>query len=374
MYKVLCILLLSSLLLVGCSRPEAAGVTKTNGEIFIKRSGSREFSRIYSLQAIKLDEPVQSRDETSYAELGFGFSRFILMPNSQITFKKVKTSEQGDLWMTLQLDYGSVYVESGHSLGKGSLEVHTTNGVAALQGSSMLVTQDTSTTVFCLSGSATLSGSSTVQLAAGQTSSLLAPGTAPAPPDNSPLDYIYSDNPIVQDMIKFTVWDWEGKGPTPTSSLLTTITSTIPPTVTRTPWLTQTPAPLFPTSTQRVDGAVPTYRPTITLPAGFSGLTPEEQSARGSHTYQVTCQSWGNCVCDSALAEPLVNLPIEFSDSQVTLGAGEQVFSYTKLWPNLYQVRLEQKVAEIRFIPEGFEFFVTQTGHACSLQIFTRQP
>ena len=34
---------------------------------------------------------------------------------------------------------------------------------------------------------------------------------------------------------------------------------------------------------------------------------------------------------------------------------------------------LEQRVAEIWFLPEGFEFYVTINGQPCSLQTFTRQ-
>ena len=373
MKRILFLLLLTCLVISACQPLPETGAAVVVGKILIQRHGSRDFVQLHTFQSVKAGEALQAADSSSYGEFGLVYGYFVLLPDSQVTLLDIQTTEQADLKASLRLDYGSVFVESGQSTGKISLEVLTDYGTAALHGSSMVVTQDSNNAkVYCLSGSATATGSSTVSLMAGQSSTMMSIGSAPTPPQTDPY-YLQSKDPSLQEVINdrylhYGIEDRSTFTPEPTS------TATHTPVVTRTALATWTPFALGPTSTPRVDSAVPTYRPTITLPAGFTGLTAEEQAAQGTHTYSVACQSWGDCVCDSALAEPRVTIPVVFDTTQVTLGSGNESLTYPKVWPNLYRLVLQGKVAEIRFLPEGFEFFVTQAGQACSLQTFTRQP
>jgi len=373
MKRILFLLLLACLVLAACQPVPETGAAVVAGKILIQRRGSRDFVQLRTFQSVKAGESLQAADSSSYGEFGLVYGFFVLLPNSQVTLLDIKTTEQGDLTASLRLDYGSVFVESGQSMGKILLEVRTDYGTAALHGSSMVVTQDANNArVYCLTGSATAAGSTSVSLMAGQSSTMMSIGSAPTPPQADP--YIYhSDDPSIQEVINDR-WLHPGIEDRSTFTPEPTSTPSHTPVITRTALATWTPFALGPTSTSRVDAAVPTYRPTITLPAGFTGLTAEEQAAQGTHTYSVACQSWGDCVCDSALASPQVTLPVVFDTTQATLGSGSQSLTYPKVWPNLYRLTLQQKVAEIRFLPEGFEFFVTQAGQACSLQTFTRQP
>lgn len=127
-----------------------------------------------------------------------------------------------------------------------------------------------------------------------------------------------------------------------------------------------------PTSTQiRPTLPFPTHRPTITLPAGFSGLTAEEKVNEGSHSYTVACQSWGKCECDSALAVPGLEFKISFSIDRVTLNSQATEISYKKIVPNLYRIEDATTLSDIIFTIEGWEFYVTKGGNACALQVFT---
>ena len=201
MRKLLFILLALSFSLSSCSIPEAAGAAIVAGKIYIKRHWSNDFSRIYTYQSVKLREPVQSPDSNSYAEFGIAYTSFILLPDSQASVRKVKTTEQGDLWVTMDLEFGSIFVDVSHSIGKGSFEIRTTNGVVTQQSGSMLITQDTSTRVICTTGSASLIGDGSVVLLPNQVSSLSSRKAVPEPVSLL-AEPVFSDNPMIQKLIE----------------------------------------------------------------------------------------------------------------------------------------------------------------------------
>jgi hypothetical protein len=212
-----------------------------------------------------------------------------------------------------------------------------------------------------------------VSLMAGENSSILSPNVAPSAPQGG-MDPLLAHNPDLQAVINDRYYH---SGIFPTSTPIPPDVGTSTAVLTPTPTLFATWTPFLlgqATQTPLAELPYPTIRPTITLPAGFSGLTSEEQAAQGSHQYAVACKSWNNCVCDSAIAEPGVTLPIVFGQNSVTLEEGKTAYQYEKVWPNLYRVVLEQKVAEIIFLRDGFEFSVKAGGLPCSLQVFTYKP
>jgi hypothetical protein len=276
----------------------------------------------------------------------------------------------------LQLLQGGVYIAAEKSLGSGYIEVSTPGGAARLNGSSMVINFDQATqqtTVNCTQGSAVVeAGGTTVSLMEGTSTSFTPSGVPAAPQDFD--QHMRDQYPQFWEM-------WEDRYLKPAIIEEPTITpelsSTPRPAATRTPTAvaTWTPFALGPTSTTRVDGAIPTRRPTTTSIPGFTGLTPEEQANSGTFTYGITCQAWGKCVCDSANAVPSQSITITFDEQGVTLAGGEnEVLAYPKAAPNLYRIESSDLTAEITFLMEGFEFFVVKGGQACQMQTFTRLP
>jgi hypothetical protein len=64
---------------------------------------------------------------------------------------------------------------------------------------------------------------------------------------------------------------------------------------------------------------------------------------------------------------------ITFTGGGVTLAEkdGKNSLNYTRLAPNLYSVSDSGVIAEITFLEEGWEFWVTRDGIACQLQTFS---
>ena len=69
-----------------------------------------------------------------------------------------------------------------------------------------------------------------------------------------------------------------------------------------------------------------------------------------------------NCLCDSANQTPIVEIPIIFDDTGVTMGSGDQIIRYDKASSNLYRISQDDMIAEITFLPEGWGFLATKAG------------
>ena len=64
---------------------------------------------------------------------------------------------------------------------------------------------------------------------------------------------------------------------------------------------------------------------------------------------------------------------ITFADGRVTLAEkdGKNSLTYARQAPNLYRVSDSGVVADITFLADGWEFWVTRDEVACQLQTFT---
>jgi len=203
MKRLVFLLLFLCWTLAGCEPAAETSASSLVGKILIQHRGSRDFVQLRTFQSVKAGEPLQTADSSSYGEFGLGYGFFVLLPNSQVTLLDLQTTEQGDLSASLRLDYGSVFVNSGHSMNNISLEVRTDYGTAALHGSSMVVTQDANNAkVYCLTGSAVATGSTSVSLMAGQSSTLLSKKLTPSEPQMDP--YIFKGaDPTIQKALTF---------------------------------------------------------------------------------------------------------------------------------------------------------------------------
>jgi hypothetical protein len=227
------------------------------------------------------------------------------------------------------------------------------------------------TRVGCTDGAVTVSANGASQsLSAGQASSFMGSGIPSQPRTLD--EELFGDDPLLMQVINDRWYHVAivTATPYPTQPEPTARPSA---TITHTPAPTWTEMVLGPTATARVDSALPTRRPTATQDPDLKGLTPEEAANQGEHSYSVGCQAWGKCVCDSALAVPQISMTIAFDSSGVSLSASEGQLSYPRAAPNLYRIEQPDLLAEITFLPEGWELFVLKGGSACALQTYTRQ-
>jgi hypothetical protein len=350
------------------------------GSVEIQSAGKTAFEPLKEGQNIYPGDLLRSVDATSFAEIGDSRSFFVLGPLASVVIDQL--SSTADLTTTgITLQGGSVLVAAEQNLGEGFFEVSLPgDSQAAIHGSAMMINMDTqssslSTSITCTQGTASYNSSGgSLQLSAGTSMTIDMNGTVTEPPTQTMDSKIAARDPamatIMSDRyLKYFPEMWNATiTPEPTNTP-TRVKSSTP-----TAKATWTPYPTFMTSTPEVRVEGPTRRPSVTVEAGFSGLTPEEQVNQGSHTFSVACQVFvGNCVCDSAMENPVVEILIVFDETGVTLGSGEEQLRYSKVWPNLYRVESNGTTAEITFLADGWEFYVTRDGSPCQLQTFIRQ-
>ena len=380
MQRTLVVFWLFFLTLTACqsATPNSPSITvSANSGIIEIQSGSRgDFHNLASGDKVKAGDRIRTAaGDGVFVELKDTRSLIALGPGSAMVVTTLSASP--DLTETsLQLEEGGVYVSAEQPLGKGYLEVATPGGAARLSGSSMMVALDKTTQqtdVTCTSGSTVVQANgSSVSLMADQTTGFTSSSVPTRPED---LDArIRRKYPQFQEIIDDRYWKpkvMTDPTITPENSPTSRPTSTTAPTAQAT-W---TPFVVGPTSTARVDSAVPTRRPTTTVVPGSSGLTPEELANQGAFTYAIACQAWNGCVCDSANANPIQAMTITFDTQGVTLaGSVDETLAYPKAAPNLYRLDSPELTADITFMMDGFEFFVMRGGEVCQLQTFTRQP
>jgi len=380
MQRTLILVWLLCLLLTACQSatpiPAFITVSANSGLIEVQANGQGSYYPLLTGQKVSPGDRIRSAAESGvFVEFKDARSLIAMGPGSMMVVAALSTNP--DLTETrLQLEEGGVYVSAEQPLGKGYLEVATPGGAARLSGSSMMVALDKTaqqTDVTCTSGSAVVQANgSSVSLMADQSTGFTSSSVPTRPED---LDgRIRRKYPQFQEIIDDRYWRpkvMTDPTITPENSPTVRPTSTAAPTALAT-W---TPFVLGPTSTARVDSAVPTRRPTTTVVPGFSGLTPEELANQGAFTYAIACQAWNGCVCDSANANPVQTITITFDTQGVTLaGSVDETLAYPKAAPNLYSLESPELTADITFLMEGFEFFVVRGGQVCQLQTFTRQP
>ncbi|MBI4928009.1 MAG: hypothetical protein HY835_09605 [Anaerolineae bacterium] len=352
-------------------------VSAIGGQVEIQPAGKNSYQPLQDSQSVYPGDQIRTIGEKSFAELRDTRSLLVLGPQASLTAEKL--SSTSDLTTTrLNLQNGSILVVAEQTLGAGYIEISLPNEtIAVIQGSAMLVTMDSQTDsaiVTCVQDKAFVnSAGGSLTLPAGQ--SIILDSTGRAVQEKTMDQRIAERDPaMMMLMTNDRYLKYFPQMPAGSSTPNATLTPTRYRTSTRTPFATWTPYPTSETSTPSPVLAEVTRRPTVTmLPgAGRNDLTPEEKIHEGTHTYSVTCQILGaDCVCDSALANPIVELSIVFDAGGVTLGSGDEQLRYEKVWANLYQVKTSETTSEITFLQNNWEFYVTKGGAACVLQSFT---
>lgn len=126
------------------------------------------------------------------------------------------------------------------------------------------------------------------------------------------------------------------------------------------------------TTASPAPGTPPPSAPSTPASLVVSGA---EQANSGLHTFDVACERFGDCACDSALAEPLVTT-ISFTAEGVVFESDDSAIVYPREADGSYRLvtdEAEQKVATITFTDTGFVFELTVAGAPCSLQTYTRR-
>lgn len=343
----------------------------------IQRKGTSNYEPLTAGESVYTGDNLRSTSSASapLAELrGEDGTAIIIAPGANLRIELLSPSLDPSQ-TRLYLEKGALVAAADQPLGEGFLEVKTANGLAAIHGSAMSVSfSSDQTTVACLDGSASLTGvENTVVLPAGYQSSV-----SPQSANNDPTpaekfeENLAKKDPLLWQVISDRYYHpGIEQSPTPDLRPSKTPVPTWTPTLTSAP--TWTPFVLEASPTPKLSGTIPTRRPTTTAAPGATGSTPEELANQGVHTYQVSCQSWNECVCDSANAVPQVEMLITFTGGGVTLAEkdGKNSLNYTRLAPNLYSVSDSGVIAEITFLEEGWEFWVTRDGIACQLQTFS---
>lgn len=371
------LVVITSLLFAGCqpaSTPSPAiplTVWTIQGEALVQRDGKGDFTALKSGDSLSVaaclrvpvEGSVELRDARSFLVVGSG---------TEVTIETL-SNDAAVTRTQVRLAKGILYAEAEKPLVPGMVEVLTPGGSASIQGSGMIISVSGSmTTVGCTSGEASLTAGGTTQvLRPGEASTFVSSGVPSKP--QSIDEKLFGDNPIMMEAISGVI------------HVPVVITGTIIPTmaeptrkptstITATLKATWTPMVLGDTSTPQATSAGSLRRPSSTVdPALNGGLTPEEQVNQGEHTYAVACQSFGTCVCDSALAQPSVTMTIMIDRSSVSLAAKDGQLSYPRAAPNLFRITQNNIVADVTFLSEGWELYVEKDGNACSIQTYTRQ-
>jgi hypothetical protein len=347
-------------------------VSFVQGNVTVQQSGKGE------LIALKIGYTLSSGDrlqaqEKSFVEFRDARSYVALGPQASAVIQAF-SSDQALTQTKILLEKGSLYAVAEKPLTPGQVEVLTRGGSASIHGSGMIVSLSSSglTSVGCTDGTASVNaGGTTVSLAANQSTAFMSSGIPNQPQS---LDQkLFGDDPAMMEVINERYYHFAiveatnyPTQPAATSKPSATNQPTHAPTITM--------MALGPTSTaQSTRSANPVRRATATYDPSLKGLTKEEEVNQGQHTFGVACQSWGNCVCDSALAVPSVNMTITFDHSGVNLAAKEGQLAYPRAAANLFRIEQTNLIAEITFLPNGWELFVMKGGNACSLQTYTRQ-
>jgi hypothetical protein len=344
----------------------------------IRRAGAAAFEPLQAGQAVGAGDSLRSASSAAapLAELRGQEGTLILIAPGTTLLVELLSPTTNPPQTRLRLEQGALLAAAEQPLGQGFLEIRTPDGLAAIHGSAMAVSfHDNQTTVACLEGSAALTGAqNTVVLPAGYKSSTspASAGGDPSPAQKFEEDLAKKD-PLLWETLNDRYYH-PGIAKSPTLDLRPSDTPVPSWTPSPVPAATWTPFALGPSPTPVISGGIPTRRPTTTALPGASGPTLEELANQGLHTYQVACQAWNKCVCDSANANPVVEMQITFASGRVSLAEkdGKNALDYTRQAPNLFSVLTASTTAEITFLAQGWEFWVTQGGSACQLQTFTK--
>ncbi len=371
------LVVVTSLLFTGCQPVSTASptlpltVSTIQGEVLVQHDDKADFT------TLKIGDSVFAADRLraktgGYVELRDARSFLMLGSGAEIAIEAL-SSDAAMTRTQVRLEKGNLYAEAEKPLAPGMVEILTPGGSASIRGSGMIVSvSGSTTTVGCTSGEASLTAGGTTQvLKAGEASTFISSGVPSKP--QSMDEKLFGDDPVMMEAIRGVI--------NPPPIITETSFPTIPEpthkptnTITPTPKATWTPMVLGDTSTPQATPVGSLRRPTATVdPALNGGLTPEEKANQGEHTYAVSCQAFGNCVCDSALAVPSVTMTITIDRSSVNLAAKEGQLTYQRAAPNLFRITQNNLVTEITFLSEGWELYVEKGGNACSLQTYTRQ-
>jgi len=372
---VLALCLLVLFVMAGCrpAQPAVAPipmhVTAVQGEVDVQHGRTGALSPLKTGDAVTVGDRLRAQAK-SFVEMREARSLVMIGPESEAAI--VALSDDPAVTRTqIRLEKGGLYAQASQPLAPGAVEVLTPGGSASIKGSGMIVGVSSSgtTRVGCTDGSATASAGGTNQsLVTGQATSFMSSGIPTQPQTLD--EKLFA--PDLINVINDRYYHPEFVSATPYPTLLEP-TKKVTATITPTPKATWTLMALQPSSAPRPVSGEPTRRPTATYDPLLKGLTPEEQANAGQHSFAVACQAYANCVCDSALSVPVVDMTITIDNNGANLAAMQGQLTYPRVAANLFRVTKNDVIAEITFLPEGWELFVTKGGHACSVQTYTRR-